>query len=248
LKHDFFDSHNHEGSILSGLDPRAKLLATLAFIILITLLPNGSYHAYLALFFALLVMIVASKVRFGHYLQSLLLIAPLLLAFLLSVPFIRDANPASTALSSHRLELLFALVSKTVLSYLFSVVLLFSTSFTRLMEATQKLGMPKILVMIANFAYRYQFIIVDEVERLSRSRNSRLWQPRFINQAKTIGYMAGTLFIRSYERSERVYMAMSSRGFDGKFVSESEMKLTVSDFAYLLSCAAIIAAVWIWLA
>jgi cobalt/nickel transport system permease protein len=101
--------------------------------------------------------------------------------------------------------------------------------------------------MIANFAYRYQFIIVDEAERLARSRNSRLWQPRFITQAKTIGYMAGTLFLRSYERSERVYMAMSSRGFSGRFVSHQEMKFKLDDYVYLLLVAAAIVAVWIWL-
>jgi cobalt/nickel transport system permease protein len=116
------------------------------------------------------------------------------------------------------------------------------------MEAFEKLGIPKVFVMTANFAYRYQFVIVDEAERLARSRNSRLWQPRFITQARTIGWMAGALFVRSYERSERIYMAMSSRGFDGSFRSKTVMKPGINDLWYALACAGAIAAIWMWLA
>jgi cobalt/nickel transport system permease protein len=253
LRHDFFDSHCHGKSLLGLLDPRSKLVATLAFVVAITVILPNSYFAYLAYFGIAIVFMIMSKVSLNHYLQALLLIAPLVITLVLAVPFINPGTGRSFAvdndlsLNAYKLSMLVSLVSKTVLSYLFSLVLLFTTNFASLMEAFGNLGIPKIFVMIANFAYRYQFIIVDEAERLARSRNSRLWQPRFITQAKTIGYMAGTLFLRSYERSERVYMAMSSRGFTGKFVSHQEMKFKPADFAYLLFVAAANAAVWIWL-
>lgn len=253
MRHDFFDSHCHHESVLGILDPRIKLIATLAFVVAITIIPPNAYLAYLAFFIAALIMIITSRISSNHYLQSLLIIAPLIATLALAVPFM-NPRPGDgltlgndLSINSYKLIMLFSLVSKTVLSYLFSLVMLFSTSFVSLMEAFEKLGVPKLFVMIANFAYRYQFIIVDETERLARSRNSRLWQPRFITQAKTIGYMVGTLFLRSYERSERVFMAMSSRGFTGKFVSHIEMKLKPADLVYSLLCAGTIAAVWIWL-
>ncbi len=248
MRHDFLDSHCHKGSPMCTLDPRAKLLATLAFIISITLLPPNAWWAYLAFFAVVTVFVVASRISLSHYFQALLVILPLLLALSAATPFLRPGIAGLEAekigIVSYRLTALFGLVAKTLLSYVFSLVLLFTTSFTRLMEAFERLGIPKIFVMTANFAYRYQFVIVDEAERLVRSRNSRLWQPRFITQAKTIGYMAGTLFLRSYERSERVYMAMSSRGFDGSFRTHAQMKIVAGDIVYIFSCAVSIAVIW----
>jgi cobalt/nickel transport system permease protein len=229
-----------------------KLAGTLAFIIFATFLPADSWWAYLALLAVLAVFIIASKVGVLHYLQALLVILPLLAALSVAAPFLRPGAAGLDAdkygLADARLVALFGLAAKTIFSYLFSMVLLFTTSFTRLMEAFEKLGIPKVFVMTANFAYRYQFVIVDEAERLARSRNSRLWQPRFITQARTIGWMAGALFVRSYERSERIYMAMASRGFDGSFRPQSAMRLGVNDLWYAFACAGAIAGIWVWLA
>lgn len=249
MRHDFFDSHSHGGSQLSQLDPRAKLLVTLGFIVAITALPPDAWWAWLAFFVIALALMVMSKVSIKHYFQSLFLILPLLAMLCLAVPFFKSGTVASEppGFTHARIVMLGGLVSKTILSYLFSIVLLFSTSFTRLMEAFEKLGVPKLFVMIANFAYRYQFVIVDETERLVRSRNSRLWQPRFITQTKTLGYMIGTLFLRSYERSERVYMAMASRGFDGKFKSYEQMRFSVKDLIYSLACLSLIVIILVWL-
>ena len=63
--------------------------------------------------------------------------------------------------------------------------------------------------------YRYIFILVDEVMRMTRARDSRSFGGRWLRQIGTVGNMIGVLFIRSYERGERVYAAMMARGFDG---------------------------------
>lgn len=251
MRHDFLDSHCHRGSPICTLDPRIKLLVTLAFIVSITLLPPNAWWAYLAFFAVVAIFIIASKISLSHYFQALLVILPLLVALSVATPFLKPGITGlevdKMGITAYRLTALFGLVSKTLLSYLFSLILLFTTNFTRLMEAFERLGIPKIFVMTASFAYRYQFVIVDETERLVRSRNSRLWQPRFITQAKTIGYMAGTLFLRSYERSERVYMAMSSRGFDGTFRTHVRMKIVPADIFYAFFCALSLAVIWVLL-
>ncbi|HOO97554.1 MAG TPA: cobalt ECF transporter T component CbiQ [Caldisericia bacterium] len=253
MKHDFFDSHCHHNSILNGLDPRVKLIVTLFFVVAVTILPPNAYLAHLAYLVTAFVFMIASRVHFSHYLQSLLVITPLIGALALAVPFMSPAPGGGLGLgsdlsiNSYKLVMLFSLVSKTVLTYLFALVLLFSTSFVRLMVALEGLKVAPLFVAIANFAYRYQFIIVDETERLVRSRNSRLWRPRFITQAKTIGYMIGTLFLRSYERSERVYMAMSSRGFNGKFITHEEMRLKPVDLIYSSVSMGSIALIWVLL-
>ena len=63
--------------------------------------------------------------------------------------------------------------------------------------------------------YRYSFILVDEIQRMKRARDSRCFGGKWLRQTKTIGHMVGTLFLRSFLRGERVYMAMLSRGYNG---------------------------------
>ena len=75
--------------------------------------------------------------------------------------------------------------------------------------------MPRVMVMILSFMYRYIFVLVDEVMHIKQARDSRNFGGKRLWQLRTIGNMIGTLFIRSYERGERVYAAMVARGFDG---------------------------------
>ena len=75
--------------------------------------------------------------------------------------------------------------------------------------------MPRVMIMILSFMYRYIFVLVDEVMRMRQARDSRNFGGSRLWHLKTIGNMTGTLFIRSYERGERVYAAMLARGFDG---------------------------------
>jgi len=76
--------------------------------------------------------------------------------------------------------------------------------------------MPRVMVMILSFMYRYIFVLVDEAMRMRQARDSRNFGGSRLWQMRTIGNMIGTLFIRSYERGERVYAAMLARGFDGQ--------------------------------
>ena len=76
--------------------------------------------------------------------------------------------------------------------------------------------MPRVMIMILSFMYRYVFVLVDEVMRMRQARDSRNFGGSRLWHLRTIGNMTGTLFIRSYERGERVYAAMLARGFDGQ--------------------------------
>jgi cobalt/nickel transport system permease protein len=85
------------------------------------------------------------------------------------------------------------------------------------------LGLPRLLVATVSFMYRYLFVIGEEALRLMRARDSR--SARLPGQkggdslgwrAKVLGHMVGSLFLRTYERSERVYAAMLARGYDGE--------------------------------
>jgi len=85
------------------------------------------------------------------------------------------------------------------------------------------------MVMILSFMYRYLFIVVDEAMRMKQARDSRNFGGGRRWQISTIGNMIGTLFIRSYERGERVYVAMAARGFDGHIRTLNHLSFGVAD-------------------
>jgi cobalt/nickel transport system permease protein len=80
--------------------------------------------------------------------------------------------------------------------------------------------------------YRYLFIVVDEAMRMKMARDSRNFSGKWIWDAPVIAHMIGSLFIRSYERGERVYLAMASRGYDGTIRGFEDKKLTKRDFLF----------------
>ena len=116
------------------------------------------------------------------------------------------------------------------------------------MEALGRLHVPRLLVAIIGFMYRYLAVLTGEAGRLNRARLSRSavvegrgggslrWR------AGVVGGMVGSLFLRSYERSERVYAAMQARGFDGEFRTMTGRPLATADWVAFAVVAAAIAA------
>jgi len=82
--------------------------------------------------------------------------------------------------------------------------------------------------------YRYVFVIVDEAQRMLRARNSRNYRGKWILQSKVIGTMIANLFLRSYERGERVYLAMLSRGYNGDLILNYKYKIGWIDWLYFV--------------
>jgi cobalt/nickel transport system permease protein len=91
--------------------------------------------------------------------------------------------------------------------------------------AMRAIGIPRLLVAIFGLMWRYLFVLADEVLRLMRARSARSGQSDQPDlkpggsvtwRARVTGGMAGNLFLRAFERSDRIYMAMVSRGYDGE--------------------------------
>jgi len=82
--------------------------------------------------------------------------------------------------------------------------------------------------------YRYVFVIVDEVQRMIRARNARNYRGKWIWQSKVVGSIIANLFLRSYERGERVYLAMLSRGYNGDLILNYKYKMRWIEWLYLI--------------
>ena len=80
--------------------------------------------------------------------------------------------------------------------------------------------------------YRYFFILIDDAERMERARKVRYFGGRYLQQVIILSNMVGLLFIRAYERAERVYQSMVSRGFDGDINTIQSFMLSTQDFIF----------------
>jgi cobalt/nickel transport system permease protein len=122
------------------------------------------------------------------------------------------------------------------------------TRFPELLWALGALRMPKSLVAVIGFMYRYLFVMADEAVRMIRARSARAPQsvegtrPSFIWQGRVAGAMVGSLFLRALDRSERIYAAMLSRGYDGHMRTLQRFDMGLGDWIAILGLAVAAAA------
>jgi len=115
-------------------------------------------------------------------------------------------------------------VIKSWYSVLSMIILNSTTPFPDLIKGFNNLCIPKILVINIAFMYRYLSVLIQEGVTMLRARDCRYFGGFNTRHIKTAGYMAGILFIRTVERSERIYNSMISRGFEGEIKTLSEDK------------------------
>ncbi len=177
------------------------------------------------LYFALIaVLVLLSRVPVFYVLKRSLVIMPFVVMIAIFVPFFREGEVAGSyniwlwqvTVTYSGLQVLANILIKSWLSILSLILLTSTTKLPSLLRGLEQLRMPRVMVMILSFMYRYLFILVDEVMRMKQARDSRSFGGGRRWQLRTMGNMLGTLFIRSYERGERVYAAMAARGFDGQ--------------------------------
>jgi cobalt/nickel transport system permease protein len=223
MKHSFIDRYSDGDSFIHRLDPRTKLITSLLFILAVALTPPGQWYA-LALYFLLMAgLILVSRVPVLYVLRRSLVIMPFVLLIAIFIPFFRGGEVAGSynlwlwqiSVTYNGLQVLGNILAKAWLSILSLILLTSTTKISSLLRGLEQLRVPRVMVMILSVMYRYIFVLVDEVMRMKQARDSRNFGGRRLWRIRTIGNMIGTLFIRSYERGERVYAAMLARGFDG---------------------------------
>jgi cobalt/nickel transport system permease protein len=231
VKHAFLDRYATLESPVHRLDARAKILVCLALVVISVSTPPEAWRAFLGYGAFLAIMVAASRLPLGHVLRRAWIILPFIAMAAIFIPFMKDGGRRAGAAPG--LMMFWNVAVKSGVAVLSAILLSSTTPFPSLMRGFERLRAPRLLVMLCSFAYRYIFLLVDEAERMERARDSRGYGGRWLWQAKVVGQMIGTLFLRSYERSERVYVAMASRGFDGRIVAPMEAGLAVQDGVFI---------------
>ncbi|MEU2656543.1 cobalt ECF transporter T component CbiQ [Streptomyces sp. NPDC007325] len=199
------------------LPPHTKLVAVLGFVLVVVTTPREAVWAF-ACYAALLGAVAAlARVPAGFLLRRLAIELPFV-GFALLMPFVVPGERTEllgVTVSVPGLWGAWNILAKGTLGVAASVLLAATTELRALILGLQRLGLPSLLVQIASFMIRYGDVVTDELRRMSVARRSRGFEARGPRHWGVLAKTAGALFIRSYERGERVHLAMISRGYTG---------------------------------
>jgi len=242
------DHHSGIDSPIHHLDARAKIIVFFTFILVGVSSPPDSFWLFGFLAMALITITLVARLPLGHLVKKVLVVLPFLFVVSVSIPFLKkdamgggyDLGLGGLSVSKGGLWILWNVIVKSSLG-IFAVILLYSsTSFPKLIRGLERLGSPGIFTALLSFMYRYSFLLIDEMQRMKRARDSRCFGGRWIWQSITIGEMVGTLFLRSFHRAERVYLAMLSRGYQGTMPEASAPGFGMGEIFFLSLCPLLI--------
>ncbi|HEV3168010.1 MAG TPA: cobalt ECF transporter T component CbiQ [Isosphaeraceae bacterium] len=210
MRLEFLERHSEADGPLHRLDARLKLVAAGLFVVLIVATPVGAWRLMAAegLVLAFLVGLsgVPPRELLARWAGFLVLVGFLAAMVALSHPERERLGTLAVAL---------AIVAKNSLAFLTVLVLANVTPFRRLLTAMGRLGTPPVLVATLQFMYRYLYVLTDELDRMVKARRSRTFRRSGRLDWGILTGLIGVLFLRSFERGERVHAAMVARGWDG---------------------------------
>ncbi|MGZ8578228.1 MAG: cobalt ECF transporter T component CbiQ [Actinomycetota bacterium] len=211
----------HGHSRVHRLAPECKLAAQLLFVLVVVSTPREAIWAFGLYAVILIVVIRLAELPLGFVLKRLAIELPFV-GFALLLPFIARGQQIEVLGLSVSVEGLWGawnILVKGTLGVAASIVVASTTTMAELLKGLDRLHLPKAFTSIGMFMVRYLDVISGEMQRMRIARQSRGYNPRWIWEAKAVAHSAGALFIRSYERGERVYLAMLSRGYTGEMPS-----------------------------
>jgi cobalt/nickel transport system permease protein len=244
----------HGESRLHRVAPQCKVAATFLFVLAVVSTPREAFWAFGAYAALLTVVTLVADLSPATVVRRLVIQVPFL-AFALFLPFVGQGpqvEVAGMALSVDGLWGAWNIVAKGTLGVAATVIMAATTPVPEILHGLERLRLPRVITAITGFMVRYLDLTVEEARRMSIARLSRGHDPRWIWQARAVATSAGTLFIRSFERGERVHLAMVSRGYDGALPSFGATPARPVEWAWALtvpaSAAAVSMAAWWWVA
>jgi cobalt/nickel transport system permease protein len=210
--------HLDRDSPVHRMAPEVKIAAMVLFTIIVVVTPRERFWAFGGYAVLLAVVAALARVRPGWLLKRSLIEVPFVI-LAVALPFVGEGEKVTVFGLSLTVEGLYGawnIFIKGTLGVLASLLLSATTTPRDLLVGLDRLRCPQIITQIATFMLRYLEVISGEARRMRIARISRGYDPRFLWQVKAFAIGVGSLFLRAFERGERVYLAMVSRGYTGR--------------------------------
>lgn len=251
------DRYISGSSAIHNADPRVKTGLTLLFIVALTTLPTASWPFIFGFLAFVWAMVLTTGISPARVLRRTFIALPFVLVAVPSV-FARSGEPLvewsagfiTLTPTREGLEFLATITLKSWIAVTAAVLLSATTRFMDIVAALRWFRVPELLLAVVAMMYRYLFLLIGEAQRMIVARRARSaaidgardggslrWR------ARVTGHMAGSLFIRTFDRSDRVYMAMLARGYDGAMFAPGQLSIGRLEMAFALAFFVAIAAV-----
>lgn len=210
------DSLADQNTFIHRLDPRAKVITTLVFIIMVVSFDKYEIAPLLPFFFYPVLLLAVGNLPTSFFLKKLVMVAPF-------VFFVAIFNPlldrqvliqlGPLAITGGWISFL-SVILRFILTVGAAFILIASTGFTAVCMALEKMGTPRIMAVQLLLLYRYLFVLGRETIRMARAHSLRAFGRKM--RLSIFRQLVGTLLLRTLDRAQRIHMAMLCRGFDGK--------------------------------
>ncbi len=245
------ESFSKRRGLLQSLDPRAKLVSILAVIFATSMISD----LWVLIFIYVLTLLFShlSKIEVGFFIKRVWLFIPVF-AGIIAVPMIFNVflpgdplipvaylGPGAHLGPFSLPESIFITKQGTMAAVIFTmrvatcvsaVVLLFLTTPQQILfKSLRTVGVPKLYVLTLQMTYRYIFLFMELIREMYVAKKARtIKSGGLIDEQKWVGGRIGYTLIRSLSMSEKVHMAMMSRGFNGEVHIMQEFKMKNRDY------------------
>ena len=255
MHHEMLDHFASGATPIHRFDPAAKTVAAMAAVLATVLVGRDHFLPLIPVAAALAAWHIIGRMPVRYTLRHLLLLSPFAATIAVLFPVLEpgravwslSAGGWTLTVTDAGLLRAASLIAKFILAAWAVFLLLASTRFQDMLQALGRLRVPRMFIMQLAFMYRYLWILSDEVMRLRMARAARdggfgPWCSRFRSRVGVVG----VLFLRTYDRAERIYWAMAARGFDGTLHGAAAPPLRAKDWILAAGAVASAAAIVAW--
>jgi cobalt/nickel transport system permease protein len=232
----YLDTLSYKQTFIHRINPGIKLVVTLVFILIVVSFSKYEIQRLIPYFAFPVFLMSAGEIPAGVILKKIFVVSPFVLFAGMFNPILDTAVvytiwgiPVSGGWISYA-----SIIIKFIITISSALLLIATTSFPGICYALDRLRVPKVFVMQLLFIYRYLFVLAEEAMRIVRARNMRAFG-KHGRDIRTFINIIGTFLIRSIERSERIYHAICSRGFDGRINLLRDVRLKSTDIIFALT-------------
>ena len=220
---------------IHSIHPMAKMITTIFYLVVVISFDKYNISGLIPFFIYPVLLMAIGEIPYRTVLARLMIALPFSFFAGLSNPFL-DRGTASILFGfsvSWGILSLVSIILKTVLTVMAVLILIATTPMDKIAHQLIKAKISKIFVMQLMLTYRYISLLISEASNMMTAYHLRSSQQKGIQLAH-IGTFMGQLLLRSFERSEKVYVAMKCRGFNGEYQFALTEKMKLKDVLYIL--------------
>ena len=224
--------YRHGHSPLHQVAPQVKIVAAFGLVCAIALTPRTAIWAFVAYAAFVAALIAVARLPAGFIARRAIVLVPFLLVAML-LPVVGSGDRVEVlglSLSEQGLWDMWNVFAKAGLGFLVAVVLAGTTEVADLLRGLDALHMPRIVTSIVGFAVRYIDIVGADFGRMRIALASRGYQGRSLATWGIYARTVGSVFVRTYERGERIYLAMLSRVYTGSMPDSAAITVPVGQW------------------